>query len=331
MLIAPLPISSPALGTGIVPVLGYIFPISTRDTTSPPSFITGAGLVTNNGSSAFVVAGDLYFKHDTYHSVVAYAKGNLNYDLYGIGVAAGNAGLKLPLEQKGQVILAEFLRRLGWKFFAGPRFISGNSTLTLRGSGQEEIPPPPDLGLDTNLRSLGFHLQRDTRSNRFYPRDGTLFNFTGDFFAEGLDSKYSFQSYKANFSKYWSLSERQVLAYNANFCGTAGEPPFYGNCIYGTNNQLRGYTAGRYLDRYMYSTQLEYRLQLPKRFGVVAFAGIGEVFPGAGQLLQERNLLPGGGGGARFLLSKKHHLNLRADVAAGKSSHTWAMSVGEAF
>jgi hypothetical protein len=183
--IAPLPISSPALGTGIVPVLGYIFPISTGDTTSPPSVITGAGLVTNNGSSAFVVGADLYFKHDTYHSVLAYAKGKLNYDLYGIGVAAGNAGLKLPLEQKGQVIFGEFLRRLGWKFFVGPRFISGNSTLTLRGSGQEEIPPPPDLGLDTNLRSLGFHLQRDTRSNRFYPRDGTLLSFTG-FLCKGL-------------------------------------------------------------------------------------------------------------------------------------------------
>jgi len=329
--IAPLPISSPALGTGIVPVLGYIFPLSTRDTISPPSVIAGAGLVTDNGSRAFVIAGDLYFNQNTYHSVLVYAKGNLNYDLYGIGAVAGNAGRKLALEQKGQVVFAEFLRRLGWKFFAGPRFISGNSTITIRGNGPEEIPPPPDLGLDTNLRSLGFHLQRDARSNRFYPSDGTLLNFTGDFFAKGLGSKYSFQSYKVNFSKYWSLGERHVLAYNANFCGTGGEPPFYGNCIYGTNNQLRGYTAGQYLDRYMYSTQFEYRLTLPKRFGVVAFVGIGEVFRGGDELLEGRNLLPGGGGGVRFLLSKKHHLNLRADVAAGKNSHTWALGIGEAF
>jgi len=27
-------------------------------------------------------------------------------------------------------------------------------------------------------------------------------------------------------------------------CGTGGEPPFYGNCIYGMNNELRGYQAG---------------------------------------------------------------------------------------
>jgi hypothetical protein len=37
--VAPLAISSPALGTGIVSVAGYIFPISTRDKTSPPSTI----------------------------------------------------------------------------------------------------------------------------------------------------------------------------------------------------------------------------------------------------------------------------------------------------
>jgi len=31
-----------------------------------------------------------------------------------------------------------------------------------------------------------------------------------------------------------------------------------------------------YLDRYMVVTQLEYRLVLPKRFGLVGFGGIGE-------------------------------------------------------
>ena len=44
-----------------------------------------------------------------------------------------------------------------------------------------------------------------------------------------------------------------------------------------------------------------------------------------------KNFLPGGGGGVRFLLSKKYHVNLRADAAFGKNSHTWAMGVGEAF
>jgi hypothetical protein len=156
-------------------------------------------------------------------------------------------------------------------------------------------------------------------------------DFTSDFFSEGLGSKYSFQSYKFTFNDYWSFAKNQVLAFNLFACATGGQPPFYGNCIYGTNNQLRGYIAGRYLDRYMVTTQLEYRLSLPKRFGVVAFGGAGEVIPGGNQPFRTTNFLPSGGAGLRFLLSKKYHVNLRADFAKGKDSHTWSLGVGEAF
>jgi hypothetical protein len=260
-----------------------------------------------------------------------YAGGNLNYDLYGIGISAGMNGLKIPLEQTGQVFFVEFLRRIGWKFFLGPRFLMGEWTITLRPSGGSTLPPPPDSGFPTNLRALGFRVKRDTRPNRFYPTAGSFLAFTADFFSESLGSKYSFQSYKFTFDKYASLGQKQVLAFDLGICGTGGQPPFYGNCIYGTNNQLRGYTAGRYLDRYMVVTQLEYRLALPKRFGLVGFGGIGGVAPAGDQLFRNSNLLPGVGGGVRFLLSKKYHVNLRADVAFGRDSHTWSMGVGEAF
>ena len=156
-------------------------------------------------------------------------------------------------------------------------------------------------------------------------------DFTGDFFSQSLGSKYSFQSYKFTFNKYGSLTKNQVFAFDALACATGGQPPFYGNCIYGTNSQLRGYIAGRYLDRYMVTTQLEYRLALPKRFGLVAFGGLGEAIPGGNQPFRTTNFLPSGGGGARFELSKTYHVNLRVDFAQGKDSHTWSMGVGEAF
>jgi len=97
---------------------------------------------------------------------------------------------------------------------------------------------------------------RDTRPNRFYPLTGSLLDFTSDFFSEDLGSKYSFQAYRFTFNKYGSLSECRVLAYKLFLCGTGGSPEFYGNCIYGANNELRGYQAGRYVDRYMVATQL---------------------------------------------------------------------------
>jgi len=237
----------------------------------------------------------------------------------------------LPLNQTGQALFAEFLRRLGWKFFLGPRFFWGSSLITIRLADPGTVPVPPDVGLHTSLTAVGLRLQRDTRPNRFYPTSGTLLDFTSDFFSRGLGSKYSFQSYKFTFNKYWSVAKKQVLAYNGFACLTGGQPPFYGNCVYGTNNELRGYVAGRYLDRYMVATQLEYRLALPKRFGVVGFGGLGEVVPGGDQPFRTKNFLPSGGGGARFELSKKYHVNLRVDFAQGEDSHTWSIGVLEAF
>ena len=328
---APIPIASPAIGAGVVPILGYIFPLDKDDKTSPPSTIGGAGLITNNGSTGYVLAAQLFINENKYAITTFYFHGNVNYNLYGVGTAAGDSALKIPLDQTGQIYFGEVLRRIPWHFFIGPRFFSGNSIITLRPSSGETAAPPPDLGLHTTLRSLGLQLKRDTRPNHFYPTTGMLFQFTSDFFAESLGSKYSFQSYRFTFNKYGTQKKNQVFAYNLYGCGTGGDPPFYGNCIYGTNNELRGYEAGRYLDRYMIATQLEYRLTLPKRFGLTAFGGVGEVFPSGKEMFRINNLLPSVGGGARYMLSREHHLNLRADFARGKDNWTWSMGVGEAF
>jgi Omp85 superfamily domain len=329
--IAPLPISSPAVGSGIIPVVAYIFPLNSHDKVSPPSAVGAAGLITDNGSRAFAAAGQLFIRRDTYRLTSIFVQGNLNYNLYGIGAVAGHAGFKLPLKQDGSVFLGEILRRVKWKFFVGPRILTGHSSITLRPGGSITVPTPPDVGLHTQLTSVGFSIKRDTRPNRFYPVSGTVLEFTSDFFANGFGSKYSFQSYRVTFNKYWTVSKSQILAYNAFFCGTGGQPPFYGNCIYGTNNELRGYEAGRYLDTYMIATQLEYRLHLPKRFGLVAFGGIGGVAHGSAEFLRSNNFLPAGGAGLRFMLNKAYHVNLRADVAGGRGEHTFSMGVSEAF
>ena len=211
---APLPIVSPAIGSGIVPVAGYIFPFQVKDKTSPPSVVGVAGLITNNGSRGFGLGGDLYLQETRYELKSIYVRGNVNYNLYGVGYPNESTGLKLPLEQTGQMFFIEFLRNIGWKFFLGGRFITGTSFITVKPTSGETPPIPSDTGLHTNLRALGVTLVRDSRPNRFYPSKGSVIDFTGDFFANSLGSKYSFQSYNFTFNKYISLDEKQVLAYN---------------------------------------------------------------------------------------------------------------------
>jgi outer membrane protein assembly factor BamA len=327
---APIPISSPAIGSGVVLAGGYIFALRKSDKISQPSTIGGAVLITDNGSRAWGLGGEFYLKQDTYHITTTYFRGNINYDFYGTGSASGDAGRKRPLKQTGELFLGDFLYRLRWKLSVGPRFLTGNSNITLRSENENGVTPPPDIGIQTRLTAVGFHANRDTRPNRFYPEKGTLFDLTSMFFSDALGSKYSFESYRFTFSYYHSLGTKQVLAYNLFNCATAGNAPFYGQCIFGTNNELRGYVAGKYIDSNMIATQLEYRRTLPWRFGIVAFAGVGEVAPGLGEM-QGDHLLPAGGGGLRFKISQKYKLNFRADFAQGKDGHTFSMGIGEAF
>jgi hypothetical protein len=328
--IAPIPIVSPAIGSGLVPVVGYITPLAPRKPGVTPSTFGVAGLITNNSSRGFVIGTDLYLSHSRYEVESGYARGSLDYNIYGEGYINGSAGLKLPLEQTGQAYFIKALRRIPWNIYVGGRFFTGSSLLTLKPASGNLPPIPPDVGLHTSLRSLGAEAYRDTRPNHFYPVKGSLLDFTADVFAQPLGSKYSFQSYKFTFNKYFSLPKKQVLAYNLYYCATGGSPPFYAQCIYGTNNELRGYTAGRYFDHFMIATQVEDRLELPWRFGVVGFVGIGAVTPGATQF-RSNQFLPAGGTGLRYMLSKPYHVNLRTDFAWGKDNFTWAVGVGEAF
>jgi hypothetical protein len=130
-------------------------------------------------------------KENIYEITSIYAHGNVDYDLYGSGIAAG---LKLPLEQSGHVFRAEVLRRVVWKVFIGPRFWTGQSFVTVTPSNQELPPLPSDLGIHTTMRALGVRLIRDTRPNQFYPVAGEKLEFTSDFFMQSLGSKFSFQS-----------------------------------------------------------------------------------------------------------------------------------------
>jgi hypothetical protein len=46
-------------------------------------------------------------KENRYELKAAYFHGNVDYNLHGVGYENGNAGLKLPLEQTGQLFFIE--------------------------------------------------------------------------------------------------------------------------------------------------------------------------------------------------------------------------------
>jgi hypothetical protein len=121
-----------------------------------------------------------------------------------------------------------------------------------------------------------------------------------------------------------------VLAYRAFGKFTAGRVPFFDLAFFGTHNDLRGYPGGQYVDKMMIATQAEYRWRFWGKWGMVAFAGIGEVAPtlsefGAG------NLLPSVGAGLRYMVSEANRVNISVDYARGKDGDAVYFYIGEAF
>jgi len=350
-LFAPIPISSPAVGSGLEFAVARVFPLNKQDEVSPPSAVGVGGVFTNNGTRAFAVGGRLYFKEDKYRIATALGTANVNLDIYGVGKAAGDNGIYVPLNGNGKGFLFEGLYGLKKRFYVGFRGQYRNLRLSLDKEKFAEdsdisAQPPEQVAevidqigqelLQQQTVSLGPRIEWDTRDSTYYPKKGLLMDVNMDFFSTGLGSKWSYQYYKFGFSKYHGIGDYQVLAFRGMGCAVAGDRvPIYDLCLFGAANDIRGYSVGRYQDRRMFAAQAEYRLMIPTkgflgRFGVVAFAGFG----GVGRKFSDigwSDLLPGGGVGARFRLLKKQPINFRIDYARGDAGSTVTIGVLEAF
>ena len=272
----------------------------------------------------------LYFGENKYQTTFALAKGRVNFDFYGVGRIPGRDPIKVPLKAGGTVFFGEFMRNVWKDVFVGPRFQHRRLTASLDGlqtPGGFEI---PTIDLKSTTAALGIHVQRDKRDSGFYPTKGSVFDFTADFFDEGLGSKREYQNYKVSYNGYRTVGKGQVLAYRASSCSSNGSVPFYDLCLYGTSGDLRGYTAGEFQNRKMFATQAEYRRELPKRLGVVAFGGVGGIARRYSDFRADE-LLPAVGAGLRFNLDKKNHINYRIDYGIGRGGRTLSIGIGESF
>jgi outer membrane protein assembly factor BamA len=273
--------------------------------------------------SGLGVGGSFNLAEDRYRFTFLTGAARARYEFFGIGNSAGSDGRSIWLSQHGHAVFVQGLRRIGWHIFVGPRFshrtIKADHEAAPPQEGWPELPQLPPISDQLNLSlttaALGFRVQRDTRDSMFYPTRGVRMDARVDFFGPYVGSKFTFQNYMFEMNKYVPLRKRHVVALRAMGCGVVGEQiPFYELCQFGMMGDLRGYQAGRYRDRAMFATQSEWRVFLPWRLGATVFGGVGEVAPD-GKSFNTEDLLPSGGAGPRFNLSKQRRINLRLDLA----------------
>jgi len=326
--IMPIPIANPTIGAGLGAAAMFLYPMDSR---SPVSSTTVGGFYTNNGSWAAGVNQKTFLAEDRFRLNGLFGYGNLNLDFYGIGADAGNRGTSIPITEKGIFLMPEMLTRIWDRLYGGLRyrFIQMETSFDLNNLLQNNINFNPNTD-KVKSSGIGLLMNYDSRDNPYNPYKGTFLDLNATFAAKALGGDSDYQIYQAAYNYYYGLTDRMVLAYRAYGKLTAGDVPFYDLSFFGVHNDLRGYQGGRYLDKMMFATQVEYRWRFWKRWGMVAFAGVGEVAP---QLkdLNTQDLLPSAGAGLRFMVSEKNRVNISVDYARGKEADTVYFYIGESF
>jgi hypothetical protein len=329
-LVVPLPKYVPEFGWGITGMLGYIFALDPNDKISPPSTVGAFGYYAENGTWAAGLASKLYVDEDRYRITAALLHGDVRYSYFGTGTSAGQSGVSIPLNQQVNGGIFETLFQVTPGFYLGPKYLGANMHVQANTDEINSSINIPQSQINTTFSGLGIHAQWDTRDSQFYPRKGYLADVEAIFHDPAIGDDFSYQVINLAYNTYISLAQNQVLAFRAMGQFESGDVPFYALSQFGRGSDLRGYPIGQYQDKQMFAIQAEYRLEITKRFGAVAFFGVGEVAPTFYQF-NFVNLLPAGGIGIRYVLAEKNHVAVRLDGAWGNDGFQYYFSIGEAF
>ncbi|MDG1398046.1 MAG: BamA/TamA family outer membrane protein [Polaribacter sp.] len=201
----------------------------------------------------------------------------------------------------------------------------------------------PNGLLDTNKptgyngsTSVGFELAAlyDSRDNILNATKGWYLEFTKGFYNTSLGGTHKFDLTRFDLRYFLTVSEKSkdVLAFQAIGHFTNGDVPLSEYALFGSEEIMRGYIEGRYVEKNLLATQVEYRRTFKdSRFGFVAFLGAGDVFSTASEL-KFKDIKLNYGVGLRFMLDKKEKLNIRFDYGAGNESDgNLYLNIAEAF
>ena len=186
-------------------------------------------------------------------------------------------------------------------------------------------------GSDGGISSgIGAVLFADTRNSAFYPTKGGYYKLSFLTAVDWLGSSFSFRRWILDLRHYVSMSSSLVLAMQMFGTAITGDPPFYMLPALGGDNIMRGYYEGRYRDKFYLAAQGELRVRLTRRWGLVGWAGIGDVsgdIPG----FRLKDGKPTFGVGVRFALDPVEVVNVRADFGYGQDTRGIYFNAKEAF
>lgn len=334
LVVAPIPVSNPALGTGLM--LAGVLYYNPNDEPTPWVTAVGAGYTSTDtwGGGLFH---QMSFGGDRFRvaALAGYADAKLKF--YGIGANAGQTGISVDLRNRGTTAYLDgevrlFDHGLLSNLHVGARvsYLRVRSALSIPTPGYPDL-ELPDFELRSAVSAIGPSFTFDTRDHPFNPHKGVLVTGTWMFGAEFLGSDFEHRKLEILSTGYFPLGKKTVLAVRKTACAVKGNAPFYDVCMFGQHADLRGYEAGRYRDGATWAFQLELRQGVTEKLGMVGFGGVGGIAQSSKDIWKHSYVLGSGGVGLRYLASRANNVNLRFDVAWGKDGAAYYFGIGEAF
>jgi len=320
----PIPIimNNPTMKTGLGGAGLYFFKFDKEDKISPPSLASLFGLYTTNSSYVLIASARLYWNEDKNRATFITGPIRINHDF--VYENDDSEDLHLVYSELRNYITAEYSRKIFGDFYLGVLYL-GTKTKYKFDQGTEEendfteeFFKQKDI-TDNFISSIGLNFSFDNRDYVYNPTRGLMFSIRPKLNREwlGSDNDYIDTDFTATY--FIPLAVGQVLGFSLAGGIATGDVPFDGYQGYGARNNLRGYPVGKYRGRNMAALQAEYRRNIYKRWGAVAFAGTGSIWGNEdnGEEAFERTWLPSVGVGARYMISLEKRINLRLDYAVG--------------
>ncbi len=328
----PAPFYTPETSIGAAMVTAFYFRFADHPDarTSSNTSLLGATL---NKQFSLTDRGDFFFGDNAYY-LFYLAQARLWPDSY---YGIGNDTLKEHrerFENQSIYLTARFQKQFLTSWYFGPYLETRYYHPTaLEKNGQLVTGTIP--GAETNLLgAVGLALSWDTRSSSTFPLSGIFHEFWTGWNQDLRGGPYNAMRADLDLKKYASLSDDHVFAFRLRAATTFGPPgnqPFTAMSPLGGEKRLRGIVEPRYRDRSSIFSIAEYRLQVSRRWGAAAFAGLGQA---ASDLLSLRigGFHPTAGAGIRYAIIPEERVNLRLDVATSDSGQIETyISAGEAF
>ena len=324
LLLVPIPTSSPTFGTGLILGGAYFYSQTEEQENAQPASFTGAAAGYTNNESWFAgVMQQNYWKEDTWRFTGVAAYLDLKLGLIPPD-SEDNAEKSVDWLVNGSFFQARISRKLWGNWYLGlsARYLDISQAIDL---DKEE----DGFNNESNISApgVGVHLDFDSRDLPSNAYQGRYFELKAISSHQSNSEADSYQSYHARFRSYHPLRDSLVLAWEINGCSRSGQVPLWDTCRLG----LRGFPATDYLGKQSLYAQAELRWRIYKKWGVVGFAGAGQMNDSF-SMHGEDETIPSYGVGIRFMLLESQRINLRIDFArSDKGNEAWYLSVTEAF